>query len=52
MTDVQVMFHPEAIAEARAAYEWYGERDAAAAAAFDEEQRRGNQCPKQRIAFH
>jgi len=29
-----VEFHPEAIAEARAAYQWYAERDLSAANAF------------------
>jgi plasmid stabilization system protein ParE len=30
----RVVFHPEAIAEARAAYSWYGERNQSAAQAF------------------
>ena len=34
MARPSVEFHPEAIAEARAAYQWYAERDLSAANAF------------------
>lgn len=34
MSSRHVDIHPEAIAEARAAYRWYGERSASAAAAY------------------
>lgn len=37
MTALRVDFHPEAVAEARAAYAWYAQRDPRAAAAFGAE---------------